>query len=162
MKLRGAFNPLVQLLLGLLSISILITSAIWLWRTTRGPDAFSWMVLDLRMMPIAFVLGLVAGSKIGELRLQGLQAALPEVDGKLFLSQERTLSKFREGENAIKLQRLGFALAFLTWFALTTFTGGKVLLYGSTMAYGVGQYLTGQTLPFIFIGSENSRTKRDA
>lgn len=144
------------MILGLVVTSVFVASEVWLWRTVHGPDSFEWLRLDLRVTPIAFLLGLLTGWKIGEMRLRALRAALPEVDGQVFLSEERTLSKFREGENAIKLQRTGFCIAFLIWFALTTFTNGKILLYGSMVAYIAGQFLTGQTLPFLFIASENS------
>ena len=153
MRLRGAFDPRIQILLGGLSVSILISSAVWLWSNAHRPSPENWIVLDLRVMPISLLIGLLVGWRIGRLRLTALKAALPEIDGRMFLSQIQTLSKFREGENAIKLQRTGFILAFLVWFALTTFTDGRVLLYGSMVAYIVGQYLTGQTLPFILLAS---------
>jgi hypothetical protein len=155
MRLRGAFDPKVQISLGVLMVLIFVASVIWLRSNAGGSEPIlDWVRLDLRVTPISFLLGLAAGWKIGQLRLRALRMVLPEVDGHLFLSQQATLSKLREGENAIKLQRLGFISAFLAWFALTTFTNGRVMLYGSLTGYVVGQYLTGQTFPFVRLAVE--------
>jgi hypothetical protein len=149
MKLRGAFDPRVQIVLGVLMIVIFTILAVSLWTSASDVLFAAWVRLDLRLLPICLLLGLALGIWIGKLRLQALRKVLPEVDGQLFLSERRVLSKTREGENAITLQRLGFFAAFLAWFALTTFTSGRILLYGSMAAYVLGQYLTGQTLPFV-------------
>jgi len=159
MKLRGAFDPKVQMSLGAFMVLIFVGSLIWLRSNVGSSEPIlDWVRLDLRVTPISFVLGLAAGWKIGQLRLRALRAVLPDVDGHLFLSQQATLSKLRDGENAIKLQRLGFIIAFLVWFALTTFTNGRVMLYGSLIAYIVGQYLAGQTAPFVFLALELKRS----
>ncbi|MGH9701572.1 MAG: hypothetical protein ACRD52_19230, partial [Candidatus Acidiferrales bacterium] len=45
--------------------------------------------------------------------------------------------------------QIGFGLAAATWFILLLHTGGQVILFGTTVFYILGQYLTGQFLPAI-------------
>jgi hypothetical protein len=149
MKLRGAFNPKVQMALGALMVLIFIAFLVSLKLDSGDPEILRWMRLDLCIMPISLLLGLAVGWVFGKLRFQALYKVLPKVDGQLFLSQRRVLSETPEGENAIKLQKLGFIYAFLIWFGLATFTGGRVVIYGSMAAYILGQFLTGQTVPFV-------------
>lgn len=104
--------------------------------------------LDLRLLPVGLLLGLTVGVVEGTWRLHAIRRALPELDGKFFLREGGVLRRYREGENAITLGRIGFGMAFGIWFILTLHTGGRVMLFGTLAFYILGEYLTGRFLPF--------------
>jgi hypothetical protein len=149
MKLRGAFNPRIQILLGGLMILVAAAFVILMAPNGSGKPTENALRTDYIVMPIFLILGLGVGLGIGKLRLQALRNVLPEVDGQLFFSEGSVLRKTRDGANAISLQRFGFIIAFLIVFGLSTYTNGKILLISSMAAYVLGQYLAGQTLPFV-------------
>ncbi len=142
MKLRGAFNPKLQVALGFAMIAV-TGHILWFLSTA------DWAALDLRIAPLAFLLGLAAGVPIGFSRFKVLKEVLPEVDGQFYLTEKPVVGKTRQGANLLYLQRFCFGGAFLAWFMLTTYTHGKFLLYGCMAAFILGSYLSGQTLPFI-------------
>jgi hypothetical protein len=145
-KLRGVFDPKLQVGVGVVT-TVIVLSVLSL--TLRLAPTEQSARVDLHVLPWSFVVGLTVGAAIGRYRLRALRRILPEINGLFFVSQRGVLSKVREGENALNLQRLGFAVAILTWFAVVTYTDGKVMLNGSWCFYILGQLLTGQTLPFI-------------
>jgi hypothetical protein len=149
MKLRGAFDPRIQFLLGAIMIAVFVSIVVELESGPYDPQIVDWLRLDLRVMPISLLLGIVVGLVIGHWRLQALRQVLPEIDGHWFLGQGDVLSRVRQGANATRLQRLGFAVAFVACFSLSTETNGRVVLFGSMGAYALGQFLAGQTLPFL-------------
>src|SRR5580658_6146604 len=149
MKLRGAFDPKIQFLLGAIMSTVFVAIMVELKSSATDPQMADWLRMDLRVMPISVLLGTVVGLVIGHWRLQALRQVLPEIDGQWFLSQGDVLSRVRQGANATRLQKLGFAVAFVACFTISTRTNGRVILFGSMAAYALGQFLTGQTLPFL-------------
>jgi hypothetical protein len=157
-KLRGAFDPKVQVAIGAVTTAVALSVVRLVWRLA---PALHWTT-DLRVLPWAFLAGALVGSVIGRYRLRALRTVLPEVNGRFFVSQGSVLSKLREGEIALKLQRLAIATAIIVWFATATYTDGRVVLYGSWCGYILGQLLAGQTLPFIRLWLELRRGQSTA
>ena len=152
-NLRGAFDPKIQVVIG----AVMIALASLTLRVLRPAD---WAALDLRVAPFALLLGLAVGLPIGISRFRILKQVLPEVEGQFHLSQRPVLSRLRQGANLLYLQRLSYGGAVLLWFMLTTYTHGKVLLYGSMATFVLGSYLAGQTVPFIRLWFYLSRAQR--
>lgn len=138
-RLRGAFNPKLQVIIGVATIGVYTSLLFTLW----GVD---WARLDIRLAPVILLLGILFGLPIGSLRLRALRKVLPQVDGLLYLSESAVLSQVREGENAQTLQRTSWAVAFLIWFAFATQSKS---FYASLASFILGSYLTGQVLPFL-------------
>jgi len=154
MRLRGAFDPRIQM--GI-TVVVLAAVALLVYVTVNSyVEGNSWR-LDLRSMPLGLLLGLAVGALVGIWRLRALRKAVPELHDQFFLSQANMIARFPEGANATTLQRAAFGWAFIVWFALTAFTQGHVILYGSLGCYILGQFLTGQTLPFIRLWRELKR-----
>jgi hypothetical protein len=141
MKLRGAFDPKFQIILALVTM---VPYSMLVW--TLLP--VEWARLDIRLAPLFLVLGMLFGLPIGSQRLIALRKILPQVKDQYYLSARSLLSQVREGENALTLQRVGWAVAFLIWFAIST---QSKLFYASLASFILGSYLTGQVLPFIRI-----------
>src|SRR5271154_3717532 len=99
MKLRGAFDPRIQFLLGAMMITVFVAILVDLKSSPTDPQIADWLRLDLRVMPISLLLGIVVGLVIGHWRLQALRQVLPEIDGHWFLGQGGVLSKVRQGAN---------------------------------------------------------------
>lgn len=151
-RLRGAFNPRVQVIIGLATIGAYASLLFTVW----GVD---WARLDIRLAPVVLLVGILFGLPIGSLRLRALRKVLPHVDGHLYLSASAVLSQVREGENAQTLQRTSWAVAFLIWFALATQSKS---FYASLGSFILGSYLTGQVLPFIRLWIELRKTQGKA
>lgn len=149
MRLRGAFNPIVQVAIGAIMIVTFAVFVVTLKSSASNDSTLKLVRADYEMIPILLAIGLAVGLGIGNMRLRALRKVLPEVDGEFYVSEAGVLRKTREGANAISLQRLGLVIAFLTLFGLDTFMDGRIILDRSMVAYVLGQYLTGQTLPFV-------------
>ncbi len=144
MKLRGAFNPLVHIVIG----AILIALSVWIAFALVGAKMeLHSAQLDLHLLPVGLLLGLVVGVPVGIWRLRAIHKALPEVDGQFFLTQANVLRRFREGQNAVTLQQIGLGCAFALWLILTLHTDGRIVLFGTFVFYLLGQHLTGQVVP---------------
>jgi hypothetical protein len=143
MRTRGVFDPKLQLVIGL------VLTTVFGFLILSPEDRAHLGSLDMRLAPLAFVAGLAVGWPIGRLRFSALERVLPILKERFYLTQWRTLSQFREGENAIKSQRIAAAVAFLTWFGLSTYTNGRILLSDCMLAFILGAYLTGHMLPFL-------------
>lgn len=145
-RLRGAFNPAFQLGCGVVIglLGLLVLSDVRGWAATGA-----WPGTDLRAAPWAFLAGLLAGALIGRYRLRALREVLPQVDGRFFASERGPLAKVPDGEFAIRLQRLGYAVAFLACFGTATYTDGRLIPFASMSVFVVGLFLTGQTLAFV-------------
>jgi len=145
-KLRGAFDPKIQTVITM----ILIAVAVWFAMVTVNANVEPRSAqLDLQLLPVGLVLGMAVGVPVGIWRLRALRKAKTEIGDQFFLTQATVIGRFREGANATTLQRAAIGWAFLVWFVLTAFTHGRVILNGSLAFYIVGQFLTGQTLPFL-------------
>lgn len=143
MKSRGVFDPRLQLAFGL------VFTAFFGLLILSPDERTHFGSLDMRPSPLAFLAGLAVGWPIGRLRFSALEKVLPILEKKFYLTQGRTLSQFREGENAIQSQRIAAAVAFLTWFGLSTYTNGRVYLPDCMLAFILGAYLTGHMFPFL-------------
>ena len=139
MKLRGAFNPKVQLFCAVATIGVYFLTIVTLWHA-------DWAQLDLRVAPFILLAGTLLGLHVGASRYRALMRVLPEVEGRFYLSQRGVLSRDREGENALTLQRNSWAVAFLAWLAAST---QSRLFYVSLASFILGSYLTGQLVPFV-------------
>lgn len=146
MRLRGIFNPKIHIIIAV----ILITISVWtLFGLLSHANDVSFVRLDLHLIPVGLLLGLGVGVPVGIWRLHALHKALPDLDGQFYLSDADVLRQSLEGRNARTLQQIGFGLAVAIWFILLLHTGGQVILFGTTVFYILGQYLTGQFLPAI-------------
>lgn len=139
MKLRGAFNPKLQVICAAATIAVYVIIVLELWEV-------DFAQLDIRIAPFVFLAGILFGLPVGAMRLRALRKVLPQVDGHFYLSERGVLSRVREGENAMTLQRNAWALAFVVWLAAAAH---RKIFYVSLASFIVGSYLTGQALPFI-------------
>lgn len=139
-RLRGAFNPTVQIAT-LPIVLIFYLFLIWLFGGAEWASE-----LDLQLAPAVMVAGLFFGWYVGSLRLVALRKVVPELDGALYYSQRGVLSRVREGENALVLQRKAWGWAVVAWMA-----GGALQqsLVVSVISFIIGSYLTGQVVPFV-------------
>ncbi|HTV58665.1 MAG TPA: hypothetical protein VMJ93_07315 [Verrucomicrobiae bacterium] len=145
MRLRGIFNPKLYFI----ATFILVAISVWMIFEMRDVERVLGSTrLDIHLLPVGFLLGLGVGVPVGIWRLRAIRKALPELDGQFFLSEASVLSRSREGENARSMQRRGYVMAFAIWFMLALYTGGRTMLLGTMVYYILGQYLTGQLLPF--------------
>jgi len=152
MKLLGAFNPKLQVIYAAATIAVYVIFVLELWEV-------DFAQLDIRVAPFVFLAGILFGLPVGSMRLRALRKVLPQVDGHFYLGERGVLSRVREGENAMTLQRNAWVVAFLIWFAAAT---RSRLFYVSLASFIVGSYLTGQALPFIRLWIELSKSERDA
>lgn len=132
-----------------LSIIVIASVALLVFTTVNSYVEGDSLHLDLRLMPVGLLLGAAVGAPVGIWRLRALRRAISEVGDQFFLTQASLIARFPEGANATTLQRAAFGWAFIAWFALIAFTHGHVLLYGVLGCYILGQFLAGQTLPFV-------------
>lgn len=130
--------------------AVVIAAVVWLWLTTVNSYVEgNSLRLDLRLMSVGFLLGTAVGVPVDIWRLRALRKAIPDVRDQFFLSQANVIARFPEGANATTLQRAAFGWIFVVWFGLIAFTPGHVVLYGTLGCYILGQFLAGQTLPFV-------------
>lgn len=154
MSTRGAFDPKVQFAITIVLAALVVSLAHIAINPYVEPP--SWR-LDLKLLPVAFLLGAAVGFRVGIWRLQALRKAMPDVENKFFLTQSSVIGRFREGSNAITLQRSGIGCAYVVWFWLTALPHGSIVLFGSLGSYVLGQFLTGQTLPFMRLWIEQRK-----
>ncbi len=142
LKLRGAFNPKLQLARAVLLTAIAVVILIEL----RGSE---WAKHDFQVAPFAFLLGVGVGIPIGTWRFRALNDVLPEVNGILHLSETQAFSKTPSGANLLHIERLILAGAFVVWFLIDAHSNGNFILIGSLATFMLGEQLTGHTIPFL-------------
>lgn len=154
MKMRGAFDPKVQVGITFIVIALFVWLAVETVNPYVEPDSAR---LDLKLLPVALLLGMAVGVPIGIWKLQALRKTLPEAGNHFYLTDSALIGRLPEGANASTLRRVGIGAAFVIWMALAGLTQGRYLLYGSLGSYILGQFLTGQTLPFVRLWIEQKR-----
>lgn len=154
MTLRGVLNPKVQVGITFIVIALFVWLAFQAVNSYVEPESVR---LDLELLPVALLLGMAIGVPVGIWKLRALRKALPQAGNHFYLTDGALIGRLPEGANAITLRRVGIGAAFVLWFSLTAHTNGHVLLNGSLIAYITGQFLTGQTLPFIRLWLELRR-----
>ncbi|MFZ3202110.1 MAG: hypothetical protein WA175_13280 [Candidatus Acidiferrales bacterium] len=145
--LRGAFNPMTQMIWGLI-VTVVVGGIV---ATSAGIDSSG---IDPYLSPVALALGLWVGYFLGVKRLHVLHEVLPQLDGRFIFVQWDVMMSVPEGAMILKFQGLAFAIAMTGTFAIPAFTDGKVSLLASFALFGLGAFLTGKILPFIRLWSE--------
>jgi hypothetical protein len=145
--LRWAFNPALQIIWGLI-----LTTAV------GGLAVMGVQIdhsrIDPFLSPVALVLGLWVGYRIGVKRLRVLREILPEIDGRFIFAQWDVMMSVPEGATVVKSQGLIFGITILGILGIPTPTNGRASFVGSFALFGLGAFLAGKTLPFLRLWSE--------
>jgi hypothetical protein len=158
-KLRGTFDPRAQVALGAVVLGSCVFIVADIRAVVRLVPSES---LDLRMVPIGFVLGAAVGLLVGRWRLRALRQILPEIEGRFIVRQGRVVSRVPDGARAEELRRGGVIVAAAVWAFAAFWTEGKVLLLGTMAFYVAGEYLFGKVLPVLRLWLELRKAERGA
>lgn len=150
MKLRGVFNPWVQILLTLLMAGLAVHITFTVWKSGNT-------LLDVRLAPLALAVGLAVGYGIGRKRQRVLRQALPVIDGQFHLGEQSAFSKIPEARSLILWERWSYLAAVVIIFSSIPFSHGSTILWASFVAYLFGFYFTCRALPILRLWLDGRR-----
>jgi hypothetical protein len=148
MKLRGVFNPWVQILVTLLTGGLAVHITLTVWKSSDG-------LLDVRLALLALAVGLAVGHGIGRKRLRVLRQALPDIDGQLHLGEQSAFSKIPEARSLILWERWSYLAAIAVIFSSIPLSHGSTILWTSFVDFLFGFYLTGRAVPVVRVWLES-------
>jgi hypothetical protein len=155
MKLRGVFNPWVQILLTLLMAGLAAHITFTVWKSGNA-------LLDVRLAPLALAIGLAVGYGGGRKRLKVLHQAIPVIDGQFYLGEQSAFSKIPEARSLVLWERWSYLVAVVIIFSSIPLSHGSTILWASFVDYLFGFYLTCRAFPVVWVwlesGSATDRT----
>jgi hypothetical protein len=160
MRLRGSFDPKVQVLYACVGVAAAALVALSVAGWAEPPARIPWAYTDLLVAPFGLAAGLWTGIRIGRRRLELLRRVLPEVEGKFYLGLYSVFMRSREGEIVVRLQAATWGFPFLAALVVTTYTEGRVEFWASAATFMLGASLTGKTVPFVRLWLELRKAER--
>lgn len=153
-RLRGSFDPVVQVAALTMMLAFYLSSLWLLWGSEWVPR------LDFWLSPLSLTVALLFGSYVGSLKLAALRRVVTQLHDEVYLSRRALLSQLREGRKALVLERTAWLAAFGLWLLLTV--GQERLFYFSLFSFLVGSYVTGTTLPSLRFWLECRRDQQSS